>query len=195
MDYSKMLRQLIRENGGIVSTKMASEHGIPRIYLSDFVKKGILQRFERGIYISTNSIDDMYCFQMRFDQSIFSHESALYLHQYLKDPPEQKNVTVKTGMNTKSLIRSGAKVYSIKMELYLLGTTEIITNYGRIVRSYDIERSICDIIRSRSKVNNEIIVKSLKIYNDSPEKDLSKLMEYAKKLNVLRILNGYLEFL
>lgn len=196
MDYSKELRLLITECNGVISTKMVSDIGIPRIYLSDFVKKGILERFERGIYISTESTDDeMYCFQMRFSQSIFSHEAALYLHKYMDVPPEQPIVTVRTGTNTKSLINSGAKVYSIRTGLYSLGETETKTAYGRIVQTYDIERSLCDILRSRSKVDNEIIVKSLKKYNDSPQKDFSKIINYAEKLKVAKILNGYLEFL
>lgn len=196
MDYSKMLRKLIAENNGVISTKMVSENGIPRIYLSDFVKKRILERFERGIYISTDSTDDkMYCFQMRFSQSIFSHQAALYLHNYLEISPEQPIVTVKTGTNTKSLINSGAKVYSIRSELYSLGEIETKTVYGRIVQTYDVERSLCDIIRSRSKIDNEIIVKSLKKYNESLEKNFSKFMDYAEKLKVAKILSGYLEFL
>lgn len=196
MNYSKILKQLVDDNNGIISTKIVTENGIPRIYLSEFVKKGILERCERGIYMSTPSNDDqMYCFQMRFSQITFSHESALFLQQYIKKIPEQPIVTVKTGTNTKNIVNAGARVHSIKSELYTLGEIEEETHYGRFVRLYDIERSICDIVRSRSRIDNDIIVSSLKKYNDSPNKNFSKLLTYAEKLKVAKILSNYLDLL
>lgn len=196
MDYTKMLKKLVDDNDGIISTKMVTELGIPRTYLSELIKKGMLERYKRGIYISTQSNDDkMYCFQMRFSQATFSHESALFLHQYIEKMPEQPIVTVKTGTNTKNLVNNGARVHSIRQDLYTLGETEIKTRYGRNVRTYNIERSICDIIRNRSRVDSEIIVSTVKKYNDSPKKDFSRLITYAEELKVAKILNNYLEFL
>lgn len=196
MDYSKMLQKLIDDNDGVISTKMVTEFGIPRIYLSEFVKRGILKRYERGIYIALESNGDkMYCFQMRFPQATFSHESALFLQQYINKMPEYPVVTVKTGTNTKNLVSNGTRVHSIRPTLYTLGEIEEKTCYGRSVRTYNIERSICDIIRSRSRIDSDIIVSTLKKYNDSPEKDFSKLIVYAEKLKVAKILNSYLEFL
>lgn len=196
MDYSKMLQRLIADNDGVISTKKATEYGIPRIYLSEFVKKGILERYERGIYIShEGNGDKMYCFQMRFPQTTFSHESALFLQQYIKKMPEHPIVTVKTGTNTKNLLNNGARVHSIRPAIYTLGEIEGKTSYGKSVRMYDVERSICDIIRNRSRIDNDIIVSVLKKYKGSPEKDFSKLIDYAEKLKVAKVLNNYLEFL
>lgn len=196
MDYSKMLIQLVDDNDGVISTRMVTEKGIPRIYLSEFIKKGMLERYERGIYISAQSKDDqMYCFQMRFPQTTFSHESALFLHQYIPKMSDQSIVTVKTGTNTKTLVNNGTRVHSIQPNLYTLGEIVIKTCNGRSVRTYDVERSICDIVRNRSRISNDIIISALKKYNDSSEKDFSKLIAYAKKLKVAKILNNYLEFL
>lgn len=196
MDYIETLKKLVDDNDGVISTKMVTELGIPRIYLSELIKKGILERYKRGIYISAQSNDDkMYCFQMRFLQVTFSHESALFLHHYIEKMPEQPIVTVKTGTNTKNLVNNGARVHSIRQNLYTLGEIEIKTHHGRSVRAYNVERSICDIIRSRSRIDNEIIVRTIKKYNDSPEKDFSKLIAYAEELKIAKILNNYLGFL
>lgn len=196
MDYTKMLEKLVDDNDGVISTKMVTELGIPRIYLSELIKKGMLERYERGIYVSTNNNDDkMYCFQMRFSQAIFSHESALFLQKYIDKMPEQAIVTVKTGTNTKNLLNNGARVHSIRQNLFTLGEIDRETRYGRSVRTYNIERSICDIIRNRSRIDSSIIVSTLKKYNDSPEKDFLKLTIYAEELKVVKILNSYLEFL
>lgn len=196
MNYSEKLKKLLDDNNGVISTKMVTESGIPRIYLSEFMKKGMLERYERGVYISNASNDDeMFCFQMKFPQTIFSHESALFLQNYIESIPKQPIVTVKTGTNTKSLMNVGSRVHSIRSDLYTLGEVERKTCYGRVVCTYDVERSICDIIRNRSRVNNDIIVSVLKKYNDSNEKDFLKLINYAERLKVTKVLNSYLEFL
>lgn len=196
MDYYKMLGQLVNDNKGIITAKEVTELGIPRTYIAELVKKGALKRYERGVYISVqNDFDMMYCFQMRFTQIIFSHESALFLHGYLEDFPQANVVTVKTGINTKILTKSGARVHSIRPELYTLGETKVETRYGRTVRVYDIERSICDIVRNRRRIDNEVLVSTLRKYNNSPEKDISKLLDYAEKLKVSKILNTYLDFM
>lgn len=196
MDYSKILMQLINDNQGVISAKMVTNAGIPRIYLSELLKKGVLRRCERGIYLLTQSEEDeMYCFQMRYPQTTFSHESALYLLRYITTMPQQVVVTVKTGTNTKNLLNAGTRVHSIRSDLYKLGEIEKKTYLGRTVYTYDVERSICDIIRNRSKVDNALITIALRKYNDSPDKDFSKLISYAEKLKVAKIMKNYIEFL
>lgn len=196
MDYYSMLRQLVEDSGGIISTKEVTGMGIPRTYISEMVKQGILERYERGIYKSvTSNYDEMYCFQIRFAQVIFSHESALFLHHFMREKPNKMVVTVRTGTNTKSLSKSGLRVHSIRSELLTLGEIKKETKMGRIVRTYNIERTICDVVRNRSKIENELIVDVLKKYKDSPNKDFSRLFSYAETLKVANIINNYLEFL
>jgi predicted transcriptional regulator of viral defense system len=132
---------------------------------------------------------------MRFKQAIFSHETALYFHNLTDRDPLVYSVTVKTGMNTKSLRNSGAKVYSIKPELYELGSTTAATPYNRVVRTYDMERTICDIIRSRSQMDIEILIDALKRYTTRKDKNLPQLMRYADKFRITNVLRKYLEVL
>lgn len=196
MDYAAKLQSLINEHNGVISTKLVTEADIPRTYLSEFVKKGILERLDRGIYITHHCYDDeMYRFQMKYNQAIFSHETALLFHNLTDRDPHTYSVTVKTGVNTKSLLNSGAKVYSIKSELYELGSTTAETPYNRIVRTYDMERAICDVIRSRSQMDIEILTEALKRYTKRRDKNIPQLMLYADKFRVTNILKKYLEVL
>lgn len=196
MDYSKKLEEIIESNYGIISSKMVTDAEVPRVYLSKFVKEKKLERCERGIYMATNVKNDkMFTFQLRYTQTVFSHESALFLHHYTEKMPKELAVTVKTGTNTKTLVSTGSKVFSIRADLFELGEIQMETCFGRKVNTYNIERSICDIIRSRNKMNNAFILDTLKRYNNSSEKDFMKLFSYAKKMNVAKILNTYYEFI
>lgn len=51
-----------------------------------------------------------------------------------------------------------------------------------MVPAYDLERTICDVIRSRNKLGTETFLAALKLYAATPKKDLNKLNSYAKKM-------------
>jgi predicted transcriptional regulator of viral defense system len=196
LDYSTKLEKLIQKNNGVISTKKVTEAGIPRTYLSEFVKRGILERLERGVYISKDCYDDeMYRLQIKYEQAIFSHDTALFLHDLTDRDPLQYAVTVKTGYNTKNIKASGAKVYTIKKELYDLGLITVKTSFDRVVKTYNMERTICDIVRSRSQVDIEILIDALKRYTKRKDKNLPQLMRYADKFRITSILRKYLEVL
>jgi len=67
----------------------------------------------------------MYMLQCRYKQAIFSHDSALFLHDLTDRVPLQNTVTVKSGYNTENIKKSGAKVYMVKKELYEFGLTTL----------------------------------------------------------------------
>jgi hypothetical protein len=86
-------------------------------------------------------------------------------------------------------------VYYIKEELFDLGRTTMKTPAGNDVPVYDLERTICDIVRSRNKLGTETFLTVLKQYAASPKKNLNRLDDYAKQLRVANILRQYLEVL
>ena len=61
--------------------------------------------------------------------------------------------------------------------------------------AYDMERTICDIIRSRNKIGTETFLSALKMYVANPKKDLNKLNMYAKKFKLDKVVRQYLEVL
>jgi len=196
LDYSTKLEKLIQQNSGVISTKDVTEAGIPRTYLSEFVKRRILERLERGVYITKDCHDDeMYRLQIKYEQAIFSHDTALFLHDLTDRDPIQHSVTVKTGYNTKNIKASGVKVYTIKKELYDLGLISTETPFNRAVKTYDMERTICDIVRSRSQMDIVVLTDALRRYTKRKDKNLPQLMRYADKLRITNVLRKYLEVL
>ena len=60
---------------------------------------------------------------------------------------------------------------------------------------YDIERTICDIVRSRNRLEYQVFQDSLKSYVRRPGKKLIQLMQYASQFNVEEIVRKYVEVL
>ena len=60
---------------------------------------------------------------------------------------------------------------------------------------YDMERTICDLLRSRSSMEIQTFQGALKMYARRKDKDLRTLMRYAGMFRVEKILRQYLEVL
>ncbi len=196
MDYMAELSAIAKSNGGIIETKLAAQHGISKAMLYKLCKENKIFRIVKGQYVLPDDMqDELLSISKRSEKIIFSHETALYLHGISDRTPFEHTVTAPSGCIPSVAIQSECKVYYIKPELFELGKTTLRTPSGNDVPAYDLERTVCDVIRSRNKVGTETFLAALKLYAANPKKDLNKLNSYAKKMRVSGILRRYLEVL
>ncbi|WP_028828801.1 type IV toxin-antitoxin system AbiEi family antitoxin domain-containing protein [Proteocatella sphenisci] len=194
MGHREKLVELIKKNNGLLLTKDAEAQGIPRKYLSILNKEGLLERVAQGVYLSPDAFEDkMYIIQARAGKAIFSHETALYLHDLADRDPIELSVTVPYGYNASNLKCQGIKVHKVKKELHELGVIEMKTMFDRPIRVYDKERTICDIICNRNNMDISILNDALKRYMRNKEKNINQLLKYAKELRIYNITRKYAE--
>lgn len=192
----QMLDSLLKESQGIVQVSQVLNLGVSKPVFYSYIKDNNLKRVSHGIYANQESwIDYMYILHLRCKQAIFSHESALYLHNLTDREPLQYTITVKTGYNPKYLKRDGFLVHTIKEELYDVGAIKMNTPYNHVVPAYSKERTICDILRNRRSTDIQVLQDALKQYASRRDKDLRTLMKYATIFKVEKILRPYLEVL
>jgi len=190
------LQSILMQNDGTITTTQANEIGISNERLRLLTKAGELERVSFGVYISPNEfVDKMYIAQLRRPQIIYSHETALFLHDLTDRDPINYTVTVPTGYNSLQLRKDGFKIFNIKRELHEVGITQLPTMFGNKVVVYDIERTICDCLRSRNKMDVAVVVDAIKRYVRRKDKDLNCLMKMADIFNVTKPLRSYLEVL
>ena len=79
--------------------------------------------------------------------------------------------------------------------MYKLGEINLKTTFGNVVRTYNAERTICDLLRSRSRLDEETVIGAVKRYAESTDKNLNLLSEYASQLGVSKIVKRYMEVL
>ena len=196
MDYHKLLETLLREKEGMLLTKDIIEAGISKQLLSKYVKKGYIERVAQGVYLSKDAFEDeMYVLQARSKKAIFSHETALYLHDLTDRDPLQYTVTLPSGYNASNFKNDGIYVYFIKNDLLNLGVEYGKTPFGRNIRVYNKERTICDIVRNRNGIDSAIFNEGIRRYLSEKEKDIPKLLQYAEKFRVEKIIRQYVEVL
>ena len=196
MRMYEQIGKLIKENNGIIRTSEVVKTGISKPTFYEYVKEMKMEQMAQGIYVAEDAwVDSMYLLHLQYGQAIFSHETALYLHDLSDREPLKYSVTVKSGYNASRLKQSEIKVYMVKKDLHELGKTRLQTPFGNMVTVYDMERTICDIVRSRSKIEIQTFQDALKQYVRRRDKNLPKLMKMASVFRVDYILRKYLEVL
>ena len=196
MNYRAQLNKLIKKKNGLLLAKEVDAKNVPRHYLTLFVKENKLERVSRGVYLAPGTFDDeMYRLQAKNRRIIFSHETALYLHDLTDRDPIEWSVTVPYGYNATHLRKAGVKVYTVKKELYQMGVAEGETLYGRPINIYNKERTVCDIVRNRNNMDVAILNDAIRRYLKQKDKNIPLLLRYAGKLNIQNTLREYLKIL
>ena len=190
---TEIIKLIMKLNNGYVTSKDLDNYGIHRMYLNIMRKNGIIEKVGNGIYIDANKIEDSYyVFCLSMPNIIFSHMTALYFYGLsIKAPNDKYDITVRKTYNSKHL--KNHNVFYVSEDIYDLGLTEMDTPMGNKVRVYDIERCICDIIRSKKRMDSEHIKYSIREYIKRKDKDLVKLSKYAEKMGIKKEVMNYME--
>lgn len=193
MDYIQQIKEKMKKTGGVITSKEVRDSNIPTIYLTRMTETGEIIRADRGIYILPDGdFDEYYFFNKRYEVAIFSYVSALYLHQFTDIIPKEIEITVYKGYNAHR-ISGNVRVRYVTKTIYNLGVTECKTIFGNTVKVYDLERTICDLVKNRNEVETELFSKTINKYVRYKNKDLNKLYEYSKKMKIYEKLKEILE--
>lgn len=196
MDLDASIKEYMDAQGGILTAADMQRLGYSRGMLHVYSRAGLLERYSCGVYIRPGTLaDDMLYMQRKFSSLIFSHESALYLLGLTERTPFRHSVTIPSDATLPSSLAKVCTCYYMKPQLHELGLTELRTTMGNIVRGYNAERCVCDLLRSKNRVDIECYTAAIKLYFSSNEKNLHRLAEYATKLGVMNKLIPYLEVL
>ena len=190
------IRAILRDQNGILLTSDLVKYGIPRTYLSILVKNGEIRRISRGVYSAANDIaDEMVSIQARYKGAIFSHETALYLLELTDRSPLFYSVTVPAGYNATPLKASGAKVYFVNRGLYLSGLITMKSPHGNEIKTFNLERTICDVLRSRNQIDVQFVNEALKKYVIDKDRNIDLLYGYARQFRIQKIVRETIEVL
>lgn len=195
MKKSDLIERLAGENDGILFAKDASMRGISRENLRQAAMAGIIENIGHGVYVTKDTLpDDSFILQKKYRHAVFSHETAAYYLGYTTRDPLIYCVTVPSGYNSKLLSLDSVKVYYTK-EIRQEDIVDVKTMYGRTIRCFNIEKTICDLCSPRFNGDKDVALEIIKTYARSKDKDISKLMSYATTEKVKKSVRGYMEVL
>jgi predicted transcriptional regulator of viral defense system len=190
------IRRILEDQHGTLLTSDLVEFNIPRTYLSILKQIGEIERVSRGVYRLTSFIEDeMFSFQARYKSSIYSHETALYLNDLTDRTPLSYSISVPVGYHSISLKKSGHKIFYVNRNLFDLGVVSMKSPQGNEIRTTNLERTVCDVLRSRNQVDIQLVNEALKRYVQKKERDLDLFYNYARQFRIQKIVREYIEVL
>ena len=118
MKQEDIVKKYIEQKNGVLKTSELKKAGVDTITLTRLVKKGIIERIARGLYIDVNTFEDSYyIFQYQCSKAVFSHETALYFHDLTDRTPIKIMATIPSGYNTKFIKDKNYLFSYLKQEL------------------------------------------------------------------------------
>lgn len=191
--HLEKIQEELKKSSGIITSAFLRENNIPTVYLTRLRREGKLKKIDRGIYMAENGIhDELYILQAKYPKIIFSFETALSLLNLTDKIPEIIDITVNHNykFNNKP---ANISVNYVSKELLELGVIERDTNIGNKVRLYSADRTLCDFIKHKSKMDPEVYVSFVKSYPNYEKKDLNALFNIAQKMNLVQEVQEVME--
>lgn len=197
MTNFEKITKIIKTNGGYITGKDANKANIPTAVLSEYIKKNNLVKHCPGFYsIEEWMRDDYFIFQYQYPKLIYSFYGAAYLHRLGDYIPTSLEATAPKNYRPFPLPKDGVILHTDTRDItYNLGISEVETSFGNKVKVYDIEKTVCDFIRNREKLDSESFVKCVTFYKKRKDKDINRLMQYAKIMKIEDKVNNLMEVL
>jgi len=194
-NYDRLI-EYMKKNNGYITVSEVNKLKIHREFLSLLVERELIERVDRGTYILKNAFDDdLLSTQNKYKRGIYSHGTALYLHQLTDRTPLQYTMTFPINYNTTNVKKNGVKAYRTSNMFYPIHVVRVKTTNGNFVRAYSIEKTLCDIVRGNCKLDIEQVTTAYKVYAKSKYKKVSELYKLAKLLRVEDKVRKYMEVL
>lgn len=176
---------------GYVSTKELSYWQEQQ--LQEAVRKGEAIRLKNGIYADIDALaNTMVDIRVIVPRGILCLWSAWSVYRLTTQIPNAYYVAI--GRARKIVLPDYPEfqlVYQSDNLLSIGATRKTVQGYD--IPIFDIERSVCDAIKYRNKVGIDVMAEILQNYLRRPDRNISRLMDYASKLRIRKTLNQYLE--
>ena len=192
----------IFNNSVVLTTAKLNEYGISNYMIDRLLSENKISRVSRGNYIYNEThIYDYEIISSSFPEAIIYLESALLLHEYTERIPNEWKIAVGRNMNRNKYNHEYPKIkaHFIDESILDIGVMEIETYLDEenhknkvITKIYDKDKTICDIIKHRNKIDKEVFNSAIRKYIQDNDKNLNNLYKYARELNVLGLVETYI---
>lgn len=183
----------IRTNKFTTASKVKKEGRMAYYKLLEKVREGNAVRIRRGVYASMEQLaDTMIDLGLVVPGGVLCLFSAWNVHGLTTTLPQAYHVAVKRGRKLTLPAYPKIELHHQSPALFDIGIEERVVS-GYLINIYNMERCVCDAVKFRNKVGMDVCAGVVGNYLSKRERNLSRLMDYAEKLRVARILEKYIE--
>lgn len=188
------IEDIVSRHGGVISVdsqSAASEYR--RILRAE--KNGKLIRIKRGVYALPYALmDTMLDVESIIPGGVVCLYNAWAHYGLTMQTPPTFCVAIAKKRKVVLEDQQMVALYYWNEQSLTLGveTAEISSHRVRITNP---ERSVCDAVRYRNKIGEDLCLEIIRNYLKRPERKIGLMMEYAKALRVAKTLGNYLNIL
>ncbi len=162
--------------------------------LKRMLKNNKISRLKKGVYLHHDyqTYDERVLIAQMYPKAVFCLFSAFNFYDLSTSLPVKHQIAL--NRNTKISLPPYPPIQAFYWgdKAYQLGITRVSINKQKIT-IYDLEKTVCDAIKHRGKIGEDITIEVIKNYINSSNRDLNKLMNYAKTLRIEKITEQYLK--
>jgi predicted transcriptional regulator of viral defense system len=196
-NHIKRLENIFKSDGLIVRTTALRANNFCSKDITKLIAEGYLSKLRTGYFIKTSAMSELSEIELvslMFPEGIISMFSATQIHHMSTVNPTAISITIPRKMRMPLLPEyPPIRVYKVIQKMYEVGIVENVMPNTKI-KVYDRERTVCDFFRMRNKLGEDIALEVLKSYMSGP-KNIQKLYEYAKILQIKSVIKPYVEAL
>ena len=184
--YNRIVNNLSKQD--LIRTSELNGLSIYSKEISELVQKGYIERVKQGYYRIVEHTEDhseAKLISQLYPDGIICMVSALFYYGYSDRTPINWDIAIdrNTSKARFNIDYPYVKPYYIDKAHLEYGVTE-----GRyedcVVKIFDRDRLICECIKHENKMDREIYNKAIINYINDSQKNITNLLEYAKKRNV-----------
>lgn len=181
------IEKIMQENGGIAKASQLYPIGLTYRSIQGLVADGVLDHVKSGYYsVNYKDKSEESILLGLFSDCVLTMDTALYYYGYILQRPLTWSIAVSKN-TSKSRFKMDYPVlhpYYTEPEVLKFGVTRIPFGEGTI-QIYEKERLICDCLKYEERLERDTMKRALLSFIAEPEKDIAKLMEYAKERKVV----------
>lgn len=184
----------MKEPNSYLSSADVKKQGRTAYYkMLESVRRGELIQVRRGIYANIDQLSgNMIDINAIVPDGILCLWSAWSIHQLTTSMPQAFHVAIKRDRKVTVPSFPKLELHHYTESILEIGVATMEID-GFSIKLYDVERSVCDAVKFRNKVGIDVCSEIINNYLERPDRNLSKLMDYARLLRVGTILEQYLQ--
>ncbi len=176
------------------SASVIKEQGRTAYYkMLESVRDGELIQVRRGVYVDIDQLSgNMIDIDAVIPNGIICLWSAWNIHGLTTSMPQAYHIAIKRDRKVTLPAYPPIELHHYTASILEIGVaTRQIDGFS--IRIYNVERCVCDAVKFRNKVGMDVCSEIISNYLARPDRNISRLMDYARQLRVANILNNYLQ--
>lgn len=191
----KGIQEIFEENNGVTKMGILLKNGINHYQINALLDRGAIIKLKQGVYKwQTNEVNEWEDLTHLVPRGVLCLFTAAFHYELTTFISSTYHIAIPKKAKIVLPDYPPIQLYYWDTAAFNLGIVETVIQETAI-KMYDLEKTVCDIIRFRNKVGIDIAKEVLKNYLKRPDRNLAKLNEYARQLNISTVLSNFLTIL